>query len=103
MRGTRLSEEEPYTLRQARIGLATVQMEGHGGPVYMTQTRIKDFTGLDRRHPDGIGVPSGVDLGRGGGKGVAWSVSGGQSEQGIDVLIHHHRLVQTGLDLIDFS
>ena len=99
-----LSEEKLYPKEQALIDLvAAERMEGRRVLVYVTHTGTRDITGrmddILTRHGFRVAVMK------------ADAVAPNQREkwvadkvkQGIDVMICHPRLVQTGLDLIDFQ
>ena len=98
-----LSESKLYPKEQALVDLvAAERMEGRRVLVYVTHTGTRDITGrmddILTRHGFRVAVMK------------ADAVAPNQREkwvadkvkQGIDVMICHPRLVQTGLDLIDF-
>ena len=58
--------------------------------------------GEDGRLPYAARLPGGGDEGRRGGPEPQGGVGRRQGQEGVDVLICHPRLVQTGLDLVDF-
>ena len=98
-----LTEDKLYPKEQALIDLvAQERMAGRRVLVYATHTGTRDITGRMQAFLTKNGFRSAVmkadavapD------KREAWVAK--QVEQGIDVLICHPRLVQTGLDLIDF-
>ena len=98
-----LSEEKLYPKEKALVDLvAAERLEGRRVLVYATHTGTRDITGADGRHPHPARVQGGGDEGRRGGpdRREAWVAD--KVKQGIDVMICHPRLVQTGLDLIDF-
>ncbi len=98
-----LTEDKLYPKEQALIDLvAQERMAGRRVLVYATHTGTRDITGRMQAFLTKNGFRSAVmkadavapD------KREAWVAN--QVTQGIDVLICHPRLVQTGLDLIDF-
>ena len=98
-----LTEDKLYSKEQALIDLvAKERMAGRRVLVYVTHTGTRDITGRMQAFLTKHGFRSAVmkadavapD------KREAWVAN--QVAQGIDVLICHPRLVQTGLDLIDF-
>ena len=98
-----LTEDKLYPKEQALIDLvAQERMAGRRVLVYVTHTGTRDITGRMQAFLTEHGFRSAVmkadavapD------KREAWVAN--QVAQGIDVLICHPRLVQTGLDLIDF-
>ena len=98
-----LTEDKLYPKEQALVELvAQERMAGRRVLVYATHTGTRDITGRMQPFLTKNGFRSAVmkadavapD------KREAWVAK--QVEQGIDVLICHPRLVQTGLDLIDF-
>ena len=98
-----LTEDKLYPKEQALIDLvAQERMAGRRVLVYVTHTGTRDITGRMQTFLTEHGFRSAVmkadavapD------KREAWVAN--QVAQGIDVLICHPRLVQTGLDLIDF-
>ena len=98
-----LTEEKLYPKEQALIDLvAQERMAGRRVLVYVTHTGTRDITGRMQAFLTRNGFRSAVmkadavapD------KREAWVAK--RVEEGIDVLICHPRLVQTGLDLIDF-
>ena len=98
-----LTEDKLYPKEQALIDLvAKERMAGRRVLVYVTHTGTRDITGRMQAFLTKHGFRSAVmkadavapD------KREAWVAN--QVAQGIDVLICHPRLVQTGLDLIDF-
>ena len=98
-----LSHEKLYPKEQALIDLvAAERLEGRRVLVYVTHTGTRDITG----RMDDILTRHGLRLAMMKADAVApnrrekWVAD--KVKQGIDVLICHPRLVQTGLDLIDF-
>ena len=98
-----LSEDRLYPKEKALIDLvAAERMEGRRVLVYVTHTGTRDITGrmddILTRHGFRVAVmkADAVDPKR----REAWVAD--RVKQGIDVMICHPRLVQTGLDLIDF-
>ncbi len=98
-----LTEDKLYPKEQALVDLvAQERMAGRRVLVYVTHTGTRDITGRMQAFLTKHGFHSAVmkadavapD------KREAWVAN--QVAQGIDVLICHPRLVQTGLDLIDF-
>ena len=98
-----LTEDKLYPKEQALVDLvAQERMAGRRVLVYVTHTGTRDITGRMQAFLTKHGFRSAVmkadavapD------KREAWVAN--QVAQGIDVLICHPRLVQTGLDLIDF-
>ena len=99
-----LSEEKLYPKEQALVDLvAAERMEGRRVLVYVTHTGTRDITG----RLDGILTRHGFRVAVMKADAVApnqrekWVAD--KVKQGIDVMICHPRLVQTGLDLIDFQ
>ena len=98
-----LSEEKLYPKEQALIDLvAAERMEGRRVLVYVTHTGTRDITGrmedILSRHGFRVAVMKADAVAPD--KREKWVAD--RVKQGIDVLICHPRLVQTGLDLIDF-
>ncbi|MCY4529238.1 MAG: hypothetical protein OXD46_09465, partial [Chloroflexi bacterium] len=98
-----LSEEKLYPKEKALVDLvAAERMAGRRVLVYVTHTGTRDITGrmddILTRHGFRVAVmkSDAVEPKR----REAWVAD--RVKQGIDVLICHPRLVQTGLDLIDF-
>ena len=98
-----LSEEKLYPKEKALVDLAAAErMEGRKVLVYVTHTGTRDVTGrmddILTRHWFRLAVmkADAVDPKR----REAWVAD--RVKKGLDVLIGHRRLVQTGLDLIDF-
>ena len=98
-----LTEDKLYPKEQSLVDLvAQERMAGRRVLVYVTHTGTRDITGRMQAFLTKHGFRSAVmkadavapD------KREAWVAN--QVAQGIDVLICHPRLVQTGLDLIDF-
>ena len=99
-----LSEEKLYPKEQALIDLvAAERMEGRRVLVYVTHTGTRDVTermdDILTRHGFRVAVMKADAVAPD--KREAWVAD--KVKQGIDVLICHPRLVQTGLDLIDFQ
>ena len=98
-----LSEEKLYPKEKALIDLvAAERMEGRRVLVYATHTGTRDITGrmedILTRHGFRVAVMKAEAVAPE--KREAWVAD--RVKQGIDVMICHPRLVQTGLDLIDF-
>ena len=98
-----LSEEKLYPKEQALIDLvAAERLEGRRVLVYVTHTGTRDITGrmddILTRHGFRVAVMKADAVAPN--RREAWVAD--RVEEGIDVLICHPRLVQTGLDLIDF-
>ena len=98
-----LSEEKLYPKEKALIDLvAAERMEGRRVLVYVTHTGTRDITGrMDdflTRHGFRVAVMKADAVAPN--RREAWVAD--KVKQGIDVMICHPRLVQTGLDLIDF-
>ncbi len=98
-----LSEEKLYPKEKALIDLvAAERMEGRRVLVYVTHTGTRDITGrMDdflTRHGFRVAVMKADAVAPN--RREKWVAD--KVKQGIDVLICHPRLVQTGLDLIDF-
>ncbi len=98
-----LSEERLYPKEKALVDLvAAERMEGRRVLVYVTHTGTRDITGrmddILTRHGFRVAVmkADAVEPKR----REAWVAD--RVKKGLDVLICHPRLVQTGLDLIDF-
>ena len=99
-----LSEDKLYPKEQALIDLvAAERMEGRRVLVYVTHTGTRDITGrmddILTRHGFRVAVMKADAVTPD--KREAWVAD--RVKQGIDVMICHPRLVQTGLDLIDFQ
>ena len=99
-----LSEEKLYPKEQALIDLvAAERMEGRRVLVYVTHTGTRDITGrmddILTRHGFRVAVMKADAVAPN--KREKWVAD--KVRQGIDVMICHPRLVQTGLDLIDFQ
>ena len=99
-----LSEEKLYPKEKALIDLvAAERMEGRRVLVYVTHTGTRDITGrmddILTRHGFKVAVMKADAVAPN--KREAWVAD--RVKQGVDVLICHPRLVQTGLDLIDFQ
>ena len=98
-----LSEERMYPKEKALVDLvAKERMEGRRVLVYVTHTGTRDITGrmddILTRHGFRVAVMKADAVAPD--KREKWVAD--RVKQGIDVLICHPRLVQTGLDLIDF-
>ncbi len=98
-----LSEDRLYPKEHALIDLvAAERMEGRRVLVYVTHTGTRDITGrmddILTRHGFRVAVMKADAVAPN--KREKWVAD--RVKQGIDVLICHPRLVQTGLDLIDF-
>ena len=98
-----LSEEKLYPKEKALIDLvAAERLEGRRVLVYVTHTGTRDITGrMDdflTRHGFRVAVMKADAVAPN--RREAWVAD--KVKQGIDVMICHPRLVQTGLDLIDF-
>ena len=98
-----LSEERMYPKEKALVDLvAKERMEGRRVLVYVTHTGTRDITGrMDEiltRHGFNVAVMKADKVAPD--RREKWVAD--RVKEGIDVLICHPRLVQTGLDLIDF-
>ena len=98
-----LSEERLYPKEKALIDMvAAERMEGRRVLVYATHTRTRDITermdDMLTRHGFRVAVMKADAVAPE--RREAWVAD--RVKQGIDVMICHPRLVQTGLDLIDF-
>ncbi|MDE2860921.1 MAG: hypothetical protein OXL35_05445 [Chloroflexota bacterium] len=98
-----LSEEKLYPKERALVDLvAAERMAGRRVLVYVTHTGTRDITGrmddILTRHGFRVAVMKADAVAPD--KREKWVAD--RVKQGIDVLICHPRLVQTGLDLIDF-
>ena len=98
-----LSEERLYPKEKALVDLvAAERLEGRRVLVYATHTGTRDITGrmddILTRHGLRVAVMKADAVAPD--RREAWVAE--KVKQGIDVLICHPRLVQTGLDLIDF-
>ena len=98
-----LSEDRIYPKEQALVDLvAAERMEGRRVLVYATHTGTRDITGrmddILTRHGFRVAVMKADAVAPD--RREAWVAD--RVKRGIDVLICHPRLVQTGLDLIDF-
>ena len=98
-----LSEEKLYPKEKALIDLvAAERLEGRRVLVYVTHTGTGDITGrmddMLTRHGFRVAVMKADAVAPE--RREAWVAD--KVKEGIDVLICHPRLVQTGLDLIDF-
>ena len=99
-----LSEERLYPKEQALVDLvAAERLEGRKVLVYATHTGTRDITGrmddILTRHGFRVAVMKADAVAPD--KREAWVAD--RVKEGIDVMICHPRLVQTGLDLIDFQ
>ncbi len=98
-----LSEEKLYPKEKALVDLvAAERMEGRRVLVYATHTGTRDITGrmeeILTRHGFRVAVMKADAVAPD--RREAWVAE--KVKQGIEVMICHPRLVQTGLDLIDF-
>ena len=98
-----LSEEKLYLKVKALVDLvAAERLEGRRVLVYATHTGTRDVTGrmsdILERHGFRVAVMKADAVAPD--RREAWVAQ--KVEEGIDILICHPRLVQTGLDLIDF-
>ena len=98
-----LSEDKLYPKEKALVDLvAAERMEGRRVLVYATHTGTRDITermdDILTRHGFRVAVMKADAVAPD--KREAWVAD--KVKQGIDVMICHPRLVQTGLDLIDF-
>ncbi len=98
-----LSEERLYPKEKALVGLvAAERLAGRRVLVYATHTGTRDITGrmddILTRHGFRVAVMKADAVAPD--RREAWVAE--KVKQGIDVMICHPRLVQTGLDLIDF-
>ena len=98
-----LSEERLYPKEKALVDLvAAERLAGRRALVYVTHTGTRDITGrmedILTRHGFRVAVMKADAVAPD--KREAWVAD--RVKQGIDVMICHPRLVQTGLDLIDF-
>ncbi len=98
-----LSEERMYPKEKSLVDLvAKERMEGRRVLVYVTHTGTRDITGrMDQiltRHGFNVAVMKADRVAPD--RREKWVAD--RVKEGIDVLICHPRLVQTGLDLIDF-
>ena len=99
-----LFEEKLYPKEQALVDLVEAErMEGRRVLVYVTHTGTRDITGRmeDILTRDGFRVAVMKAEAVAPNRREAWVAD--KVKEGIDVLICHPRLVQTGLDLIDFQ
>ena len=99
-----LSEEKLYPKEKALVDLvAAERLDGRRVLVYVTHTGTRDITGrmddILTRHGFRVAVMKADAVAPN--RREAWVAD--KVKEGIDVLICHPRLVQTGLDLIDFS
>ena len=99
-----LSEEKLYPKEKSLVDLvAKERMEGRRVLVYVTHTGTRDITGrmndILTRHGFRVAVMKADAVAPD--QREAWVAD--RVKEGIDVLICHPRLVQTGLDLIDFQ
>ena len=103
--GTLLSEKEKlYPKEKALIDLvAAERLEGRRVLVYVTHTGTRDITGrmddILTRHGFRVAVMKADAVAPN--RREKWVAD--KVQEGIDVMICHPRLVQTGLDLIDFQ
>ncbi len=99
-----LSEERLYPKERALLDLvAAERMEGQRVLVYVTHTGTRDITGrmddILTQHGFRVAVMKADAVAPD--RREAWVAD--RVSEGLDVLICHPRLVQTGLDLIDFA
>ena len=99
-----LSEEKLYPKEQALVDLvAAERLEGRKVLVYATHTGTRDITermeDILTRHGFRVAVMKADAVAPD--KREAWVTD--RVKEGVDVLVCHPRLVQTGLDLIDFQ
>ena len=99
-----LSEEKLYPKEKALVDLvAAERMEGRRVLVYATHTGTRDITARMKdiltRHGFRVAVMKAEAVAPD--RREAWVAD--RVKQGIDVMVCHPRLVQTGLDLIDFQ
>ena len=98
-----LDKDETYPKEQALIDLAKVEKrEGRRMLVYTTHTDTRDLTGRIEQFLNREGIRTAVLKSNTvkSERREAWV--GQKVKEGIDVLICNPRLVQTGLDLVDF-
>ncbi len=98
-----LAEERVYPKEQALLDLVAAERQaGRRVLVYVTHTGTRDITGrlhtLLTRHGARVAVLKAAAVAPD--RREAWVAE--RVKEGLDVLICHPRLVQTGLDLIDF-
>ena len=98
-----MSEEKLYPKEKALVDLvAAERLEGRRVLVYVTHTGTRDITGrmddILTRHGFRVAVMKADAVAPN--RREKWVAD--KVKEGIDVLICHPRLVQTGLDLIDF-
>ena len=98
-----LSEEKLYPKEQALVDLvAAERLQGRRALVYATHTGTRDITermdGFLTRHGFKVAVMKADAVAPE--RREAWVAQ--RVEEGVDVLVCHPRLVQTGLDLVDF-
>ncbi len=98
-----LSEEKLYPKEQALVDLvAAERLQGRRVLVYATHTGTRDITGRMEeflsRHGFKVAVMKADAVAPE--RREAWVAQ--RVEEGVDVLVCHPRLVQTGLDLVDF-
>ena len=98
-----LSEEKLYPKEQALVDLvAAERVEGRRVLVYATHTGTRDITermdDILTRHGFRVAVMKADAVAPD--KREAWVAD--RVKQGVDVIVCHPQLVQTGLDLIDF-
>ena len=98
-----LSEEKLYPKEQALVDLvAAERLEGRKVLVYATHTGTRDITGrmddILARHGFRVAVMKADAVAPE--RREAWVAD--RVKEGVDVVVCHPRLVQTGLDLIDF-
>ena len=98
-----LSEEKLYPKEQALVDLvAAERLQGRRVLVYATHTGTRDITGRMEeflsRHGFTVAVMKADAVAPE--RREAWVAQ--RVEEGVDVVVCHPRLVQTGLDLVDF-
>ena len=98
-----LDEEETYPKEQALIDLATEEKRaGRRMLVYTTHTDTRDLTGRTEQFLNREGIRTAVLKSNTVKSERREEWVGRKVEEGVDVLICNPRLVQTGLDLVDF-
>ena len=99
-----LDEETIYPKEQTLIDLVREEKaRGRRVLIYITHTKARDMTARTRRILEDEGMRTEVLLSettKKTSRREAWIA--GKVEEGLDALICHPRLVQTGLDLVDF-
>ena len=99
-----LAEDRVYPKEQALLDLVTAEKQaGRRVLVYVTHTGTRDITGrlhaLLTRHGSRVAVLKAEAVKPD--RREAWVAE--RVQEGLDVLVCHPRLVQTGLDLLDFA